>query len=105
MSLLLSDKVWIMLSEVAKRGVYPTHSAKLGIYRLPVDIVGQSEVNGIMSELKPYGYVLDTYADRIFVTFKWIEKGFDIYSNKEQSAELNVTVEIVIGEVLDIFIR
>ena len=102
MSLLLSDKVWVMLSEVAKRGIYPTHSAKLGIYRLPVDIVGQSEVNGIMSELKPHGYVLDTYADRIFVTFKWIEKGFDIYTNSEQSAELNVTVEIVIGEVLDI---
>ena len=102
MSLLLSDKVWVMLSEVAKRGVYPTHSAKLGIYRLPVDIVGQSEVNGVMSELKTYGYVLDTYADRIFVTSKWIEKGFDIYTNKEQSAELYVTVEIVIGEVVDI---
>ena len=28
MSLLLSDKVWVMLSEVAKRGIYPTHSAK-----------------------------------------------------------------------------
>ena len=42
MSLLLSDKVWVMLSEVAKRGVYPTHGAKLGIYRLPVDIIGQS---------------------------------------------------------------
>jgi len=102
MSLLLSDKVWVMLSEIAKRGVYPTHSAKLGIYRMPVDIVGQSEVNGVMSELKTYGYVLDTYADRIFVTSKWIEKGFDIYTNKEQSAELYVTVEIVIGEVLDI---
>ena len=102
MSLLLSDKVWVMLSEVAKRGIYPTHSAKLGIYRLPVDIIGQSEVNGIMNELKTQGYVLDTYADRIFVTFKWVEKGFDIYTNTEQSAELNVTVEIVIGEVLDI---
>ncbi|HKU83193.1 MAG TPA: hypothetical protein VJP58_04055, partial [Candidatus Nitrosocosmicus sp.] len=99
---MLSDKVWVMLSEVAKRGIYPTHSAKLGIYRLPVDIIGQSEVNGIISELKTQGYVLDTYADRIFVTFKWIEKGFDIYTNTEQSAELNVTVEIVIGEVLDI---
>ena len=102
MSLLLSDKVWVMLSEVAKRGVYPTHGAKLGIYRLPVDIIGQSEVNGIMSELKTHGYVLDTYADRIFVTSKWIEKGFDIYTNTEQSVELYVTVEIVIGEVLDI---
>ena len=78
MSLLLSDKGWVMLSEVAKRRIYPTHSAKLGIYRLPVDIVGQSEVNGIMSELKSQGSVLDTYADRIVVTFKWVEKGFDI---------------------------
>ena len=100
MSLLLSDRVWVMLSEVAKRGIYPTHSAKLGIYRLPVDIVGQSEVNGIMNDLKTHKYVLDTYADRIFVTFKWVEKGFDIYTNTDQSAELNVTVEIVIGEVV-----
>ena len=55
-----------------------------------------------MSELKPYGYVLDTYADRIYVTYKWIEKGFDIYTNSEQYAELDIMVEIVIGEVLDI---
>ncbi len=102
MSLLLSDKVWIMLSEVAKRGVYPTHGAKLGIFRLPVDLLGQSEMNNIMNDLKKLGYSLDSYADRIFVTMKWPEKGFDIYTNKEQSTELSVTVEIVTGEVLDI---
>ena len=91
-----------MLSEVAKRGIYPTHGAKLGIFRLPVELFGQSEINGIMNELKKLGYTLDTYADRIFVTSKWVEKGFDIYTNKEQSTELNITVEIVTGEVLDI---
>ncbi|KAA2282165.1 4Fe-4S dicluster domain-containing protein [Candidatus Nitrosocosmicus agrestis] len=102
MSLLLSDKVWVMLSEVAKRGIYPTHGAKLGIYRLPVDLYGQSEMSGIMNELKSFGYTLDTFADRVFVTKKWVEKEFDIFTNQEQSAELYVTVEIVTGEVLDL---
>jgi NAD-dependent dihydropyrimidine dehydrogenase PreA subunit len=102
MSLLLSDKVWVMLSEVAKRGIYPTHGSKLGIFRLPIDIVGQSEFNSIMNDLKNSGFILDTFADRIFVTHKWTEKGFDIYTNKEQSANLEITVEIVTGEVIDL---
>jgi|KBSMisStandDraft_5_1062788.scaffolds.fasta_scaffold25013_3 NAD-dependent dihydropyrimidine dehydrogenase PreA subunit len=102
MSLLLSDKVWIMLSEVAKRGIYPTHAGKLGIYRLPVDITGQTEINSIMNDLKSSGFALDTFADRIFITYKWTEKGFDIYTKKEQSANLDITVEIVTGEVTDL---
>src|SRR5215210_77373 len=102
MSLLLSDRVWVMLSEVAKRGVYPTHGSMLGIFRLPVDITGQSEFNSIMNDLKNSGFILDTFADRIFVTYRWTEKGFDIYTNKEQTANLEITVEIVTGEVLDI---
>ena len=102
MSLLLSDKVWVMISEIAKRGIYPTHGSKLGIFRLPVDIVGQSETNSIMNDLKSSGFVLDAFADRIFVTHKWTEKGFDIYTNKEQTANLEMTVEIVTGEVIDL---
>lgn len=102
MSSLLSDKVWVMLSEVAKRGIYPTHGSKVGIFRLPVDIIGHSEFNSIMNDLKSSGFTLDTFADRIFVTHKWTEKGFDIYTNKEQTADLDVTVEIVTGEVTDL---
>jgi NAD-dependent dihydropyrimidine dehydrogenase PreA subunit len=102
MSLLLSDKVWVMISEIAKRGIYPTHGSKLGIFRLPVDIVGQSETNSIMNDLKSSGFILDTFADRIFVTHKWTEKGFDFYTNKEQTANLEMTVEIVTGEVIDL---
>src|SRR5919112_3116763 len=102
MSLLLSDKVWIMLSDVAKRGIYPTHAGKLGIYRLPVEITGQTEINSIMSDLKSSGFALDAFADRIFVTHKWTETGFDIYTKKEQSANLDLTVEIVTGEVVDL---
>jgi NAD-dependent dihydropyrimidine dehydrogenase PreA subunit len=55
-----------------------------------------------MNDLKSSGFTLDTFADRIFVTHKWTEKGFDIYSNKEQTASLDVTVEIVSGEVIDL---
>jgi NAD-dependent dihydropyrimidine dehydrogenase PreA subunit len=102
MSLLLSDKVWVMLSDVAKRGIYPTHAGKLGIYRLPVEITGQTEINSIMNDLKSSGFTLDNYADRIFVTYKWTEKGFDIYTNKEQTANLDITVEIITGEVIDV---
>src|ERR671938_478340 len=102
MSLLLSDKVWIMLSDVAKRGIYPTHAGKLGIYRLPVEISGQTEINSIMNDLKSSGFTLDNYADRIFVTYKWTEKGFDLYTKKEQSANLDITVEIITGEVIDL---
>jgi len=102
MSLLLSDRVWVMLSEVAKRGVYPTHGSKLGLFRVPIDIIGQSEFTSVMNDLKNSGFVLDTFADRIFVTYRWTEKGFDIYTKKEQSADLDITVEIVTGEVIDL---
>ena len=102
MSLLLSDKVWVMLSDVAKRGIYPTHGSKLGIFRLPVEITGQSEINSVMSDLKSSGFSLDNFADRIYVTHKWTEKGFDIYTNREQTANLEITVEIVTGEVIDL---
>lgn len=102
MSLLLSDKVWVMISEIAKRGIYPTHGSKLGIFRLPADVVGQNEINNLMNELKSTGFILDTYADRIFVTHKWSEKGFDIYTNTEQTANLEMTVEIVTGDVIDL---
>ncbi|MDQ4073805.1 MAG: 4Fe-4S binding protein [Thermoproteota archaeon] len=102
MSMLLSDRVWVMLSEVSKRGVYPTHGSMVGIFRLPVDIVGQNEINNVINELKSTGFTIDAFADRIFVKHKWTEKGFDIYTNKDQTAELSITVDIVTGEVIDL---
>jgi NAD-dependent dihydropyrimidine dehydrogenase PreA subunit len=45
---------------------------------------------------------MDTHADRIYVTYKWIEKGEDPLTDEDLSAELNVTVEIVTGEVVDL---
>src|SRR5215203_2958224 len=92
MSVLLRDRVWTMLSEVAKRGVYPLHGYKLGIYRIPLEITQTSEIQSILNDLKSSGFKMDTHADRIYVT----------YNGKELSADLNITVEIVTGEVVDL---
>src|SRR5215211_1342942 len=102
MSVLLRDRVWTMLSEVAKRGVYPLHGYKLGIYRIPLEITQTSEIQSILNDLKSSGFKMDTHADRIYVTYKWTEKGIDLYTGKELSADLNITVEIVTGEVVDL---
>jgi len=102
MSVLLKDRVWTMLSEVAKRGVYPLHGNKLGIYRIPIEITDKSEISSIISELRSSGFKIDTHADRIYITYKWTEKGSDPVTGEELSADLNITVEIVTGEVVDL---
>jgi NAD-dependent dihydropyrimidine dehydrogenase PreA subunit len=102
MSALLKDRVWTMLSEVAKRGVYPLHGNKLGIYRIPVEITEKSEISSIMNDLRSAGFKMDTHADRIYITHKWTEKGEDPITHEELSAEPSVTVEIVTGEVVDL---
>ncbi|HZA48676.1 MAG TPA: hypothetical protein VE521_07115, partial [Nitrososphaera sp.] len=91
-----------MLSEVAKRGVYPLHGYKLGIYRIPLEITKKSEIQSILNDLRSSGFKMDTHADRIYVTYKWTEKGIDPVTGKELSADLNITVEIVTGEVVDL---
>ena len=102
MSALLKDRVWTMLSEVAKRGVYPLHGNKLGIYRIPIELTEKSEISSIMNDLRNSGFKMDTHADRIYITNKWTEKGNDPVTGEELSADLNITVEIVLGEVVDL---
>src|ERR671914_434303 len=102
MSVLLRDRVWTMLSEVAKRGVYPLHGNKLGIFRIPLEITQKSDIQSILNDLKSAGFKMDTHADRIYVTYRWTEKGIDPAAKKELSADLNITVEIVTGEVVDL---
>jgi NAD-dependent dihydropyrimidine dehydrogenase PreA subunit len=106
MSALLKDRVWVMLSEVAKRGVYPLHGSRLGIFRIPVEITGHSDVNAIINSLKSSGFKVDSYADRIYVTDKWTESGtesgIDAITKQAVEANLEVTVEIVTGDVVDI---
>jgi NAD-dependent dihydropyrimidine dehydrogenase PreA subunit len=102
MSALLKDRVWIMLSEIAKRGVFPLHASRLGIFRMPVDLTDWSDISSISNDLKSSGFKMDAYADRIFATYKWTEKGLDHLTGEALSADLNITVEIVTGEVVDL---
>jgi biotin operon repressor len=88
MSALLKDRVWVMLSEVAKRGVYPLHGSRLGIFRIPVEITERSDINAIISSLKSSGFKVDSYADRIYVTDRWTETGIDAITQKEVEANL-----------------
>ena len=102
MSALLKDRVWTMLSEVAKRGVYPLHGNKLGLYRIPVEITEKSDISSIMNDLRSSGFKMDTHADRIYVTYKWSEKGSDPVTEEDLTVDLNITVEIVTGDVVDL---
>ena len=102
MSTLLKDRVWVMLSEVAKRGIYPLHASRLGVYRMPVELTERSAITNVLNELKSSGFKTETYADRIYVTNKWTEQSTDAITRKDLSADLLITVEIVTGEVVDI---
>jgi NAD-dependent dihydropyrimidine dehydrogenase PreA subunit len=102
MSTLLKDRVWVMLSEVAKRGIYPLHASRLGVYRMPVEVTERSAITNILNELKGSGFKTETYADRIYVTYKWTEQGTDPVTRENLSVDLSIMVEIVTGEVIDI---
>jgi NAD-dependent dihydropyrimidine dehydrogenase PreA subunit len=102
MSTLLRDRVWVMLSEVAKRGIYPLHASRLGVFRMPVEITERSAITNILNELKSTGFKTETFADRIYVTYKWTERGSDLITGEDLSADLWIMVEIVTGEVVDI---
>src|SRR5919109_4304829 len=102
MSTLLKDRVWVMLSEVAKRGIYPLHASRLGVFRMPVEITERSAITNILNELKSTGFKTETFADRIYVTYKWTERGSDPKTGENLSADLWIMVEIVTGEVVDI---
>jgi NAD-dependent dihydropyrimidine dehydrogenase PreA subunit len=102
MSALLKDRVWVMLSGVAKRGVFPLHASRLGVFRIPVEITDNSDISSIGNDLKKSGFKVDTYADRIYVTHTWSEDSEDPITHEKLSASLYVTVEIVTGEVVDV---
>lgn len=102
MSLLLKDRVWSMESPTAKRGVYPLHGFKLGLYRLPIKLEELDEIQSVHDGLKKT-FEMDKYADRIFATYKWTERNMDDSDAPGyEEVELSVTVEVVSGEVVDI---
>ena len=90
-----------MESSTAKRGVYPLHGYKLGIYRLPIKLEDPLEIKSVVEGLKKT-FTMDTYADRIYATYTWMEENMtDNEAKGYEQVELSVTVEIVTGEVID----
>ena len=102
MSLLLKDRVYSMEAPTAKRGVFPLHGFKLGLYRLPLKLDEVLEIQSVHDGLKNT-FEMDTYADRIFATYSWTEENMSNRTSKDhEKIDLSVTVEIVTGEVVDI---
>ncbi len=102
MSLLLKDRVWSMEAPTAKRGVYPLHGYKIGLYRLPIKLEDPAEIQTIHDGLKKT-FEMDMYADRIYATYRWMEQNLKNPDAKGyEEVELSITVEIVTGEVVDI---
>ena len=91
-----------MQSPTAKRGVYPLHGYKLGLYRMPIKLEDPAEIQSIFQGLKNT-FEMDMYADRIYATYNWIEENMpDPDAKGYEQVKLSVTVEIVTGEVVDI---
>jgi len=64
MSLLLKDRIYTMESPTAKRGVYPMHGYKLGLYRMPIKLEDPADIKSIIDGMKKT-FEMDSYADRI----------------------------------------
>jgi len=50
MSLLLKDRIYTMQAPTAKRGVYPMHGYKLGLYRIPIKLDDPAEIKSILEQ-------------------------------------------------------
>ncbi len=91
-----------MEAPTAKRGVYPLHGYKIGLYRLPITLEDPAEIKSIHDGLKKT-FEMDMYADRIFATYRWQEQNMkDPEAKGYREVDLSITVEIVTGEVVDI---
>ena len=90
-----------MESPTAKRGVYPMHGYKLGLYRMPIKLEDPADIKSIIDGMKKT-FEMDSYADRIYATYRWTEENMpDPDADGYDQVELSVTVEIVVGEVID----
>jgi len=90
-----------MQAPTAKRGVYPMHGYKLGLYRMPIKLDDPAEIKSILEGMKKT-FDMDQYADRIYATYNWIEENMpDPDADGYEYVDLSVTVEIVTGEVID----
>jgi len=56
-----------MQASTAKRGVYPMHGYKLGLFRMPIKLDDPAEIKSILEGMKKT-FDMDQYADRIYAT-------------------------------------
>jgi NAD-dependent dihydropyrimidine dehydrogenase PreA subunit len=93
--------VYTVQSATSKRGVYPLHSYKLGLYRLPIKLEDNYEIDSIVSGFKKV-FEMDRFADRIYATYRWKEENLpDPDDRGYKHIDLEVQVELVTGEVVD----
>ena len=52
MSSLLEEKVYVVLSETVKRGVYPLHGYRYGLFRVPAELIDKNEIKNVVAILK-----------------------------------------------------
>ena len=67
MSLLLKDRVYTMQAPTAKRGIYPMHGYKRGLYRMPIKLEDPAEMKSILEGMKKT-FPMDKSAERIYAT-------------------------------------
>ena len=80
-----------MEAPTAKRGVYPLHGYKLGLYRLPIKLDEELEIQSVHDGLKNT-FDMDMYADRIFATYTWSEENMeDKFSKDYEKVDLSIT--------------
>src|SRR5919108_309114 len=101
-TVILSIFLYIHVGLHVKLTLYPLHASRLGVFRIPIELTDSFEISNIVNDLKSYGFKMDLYADRVYVTYKWMEKGLDPLTRKTLSTDLYITVEIVTGEVVDL---
>ena len=71
-----------MESQTVKRGVYPLHGFKLGLYRLPFKLDDPLEIQSIHDGLKK-AFEMEVFADRIFATYNWTEENMSDQFSKD----------------------
>ena len=71
-----------MESPTAKRGTYPLHGYKLGLFRLPITLEDPADMKSIHDGLKKT-FEMEMFADRIYATYTWTEENMQDKFSKD----------------------
>jgi len=96
MALLLKDRVYTMQAPTAKRGIYPMHGYKLGLYRMPIKLEDPAEIKSILEGMKKT-FDMYQFADRIYASFYLFEENMPDPDAERISFSFNAVVEFTIA--------